>query len=319
MTGHNGFTYSSLKEIDFSRCKDTLVNISFECFAYCDRLETVDISMCTKINYIQRFTFANCKNLKSVKLPRCGFEIRNNCFMNDTSLKEVIIEKGSQYKRIEEETFYNTSISSFYIGPGCFHIGTKVFMYTKLTNITIDEDNKYFALKDYLLTLKESNVVVLYMSIFGKTRCVIPNGIEVLRNACFYGALKLKEIVLPNTLKIIMNEAISKTGITRIIVPESVKLFGVYCFANNEFLEIIHVKSKMVKISIGFANNCTNLKMLNFKQNVISIKEGAFTGCTKIQCVYAPQASMKKFKNILPHRVMTNSVCNIHELQIKVI
>ena len=319
MTGGYAFAYSNLKEIDFTRCKDSLINVSQECFACCDRLEIVDLSMCNKLKHIHSFAFANCLSLKLVKLPKCEFETRKNCFANDISLREVIIEKGSEYIRIEDATFYNTSISSFYIGPRCFHIGTKVFAYTKVINIDIDENNIYFELNNHLLIMKNSNIAVLYLSIFENTKCVIPRGIEVIRNSCFYGALKLKEITLPLTLKIIMQEAISQTGITSIIVPESVNNFGMYCFANNDNLEIIHIKSKMIKIPIGFSINCTNLKIVNFEHSVISIREDSFYGCTKIQCVYAPQACIKKFKNILPLRVMSNSVCNIRELEIKVI
>jgi hypothetical protein len=317
--GYEAFSYSYLTEIDFTLCKDTLVNISLESFKSCTKLEKLDLSMCSHLAFIHNYAFADCSSLRIVYLPFAEFEIRKFVFCNCSSLKEVVFERGSGYKRVGDMSFYNTSLTSFYIGPRCFHIGTKVFHYSNISSFIIDKHNNYFTFKDDLLQLKTSNVIVMYISVHNKSACEIPQGIEIIRNACFYEAYELKELIFPNTLKIIMDEAICRTGITKLVIPESVSVFGSLCIADNYELVILEVKAKSIKIPFGFCRNCNKLKIISFAKSVKSVKEGAFLGCTQLQCVHVPDGRIKPFKSVLPQRLIYKSVCDIRDFEIIVI
>lgn len=98
-----------------------------------------------------------------------------------------------------------------------------------LTAITVDENNPYFCSVDGVLYSKDMKTIVAYPAGKAGTEYIVPEGVEVIGNNCFYGA-KLA-VKLPSTLTTIKEGAFYSCTVDTLRIPASVTTienFGLY-------------------------------------------------------------------------------------------
>ena len=78
-------------------------------FSGCEKLESVTFEKGSVLKTIQMATFYNCKELKSIEIPRFVEKIYNSAFEGCTNLKSVTFEEGSDLKMITDESFKDCS------------------------------------------------------------------------------------------------------------------------------------------------------------------------------------------------------------------
>ena len=303
----HAFYHSHIENIDFTLCQDSL--------------KTIDLELCTYLEFIGNSAFYNCFSLYSIKLPDSLLNISENAFHSCIKLKEVYITQNSLLNSIGNYSFYNTSISSFYIGQFVNDIGTKAFTLTNLTELTVDSRNEYFVYSNNALIQSKNKIFYLYVhnTDTKMKKYYIEDGIEVIRTAAFHYITNIKKIIIPHSVKIIMEEAICFTSIKKLIVPKETEILEKYCFADNYYLEELEFQAENdLQIPEYLCKNCISLISIRILGNITIIKNNAFIGCPMIQCVYAPFVSKYLLHKHWPERVFSNDACSISNHWIKI-
>ena len=134
---------------------------------------------------------------------------------------DVVIPNNLGIKEIGEKAFFdNTSIKSVIIPEGITKIGDKAFEGCTLLK-TVD--------LPYSLTELGSGVFRLCEMI---EKIVIPGQVKKISGDCFAGCLALSDVVISYGVQEIGVYAFSKTALTNVVIPETVKIISGRAFVN---------------------------------------------------------------------------------------
>jgi len=189
--------------------------------------------------------------LTSITIPNSVTSIGNNAF-SGTGLTNVTIPNS--VTSIGDDAFRNcNSLSSVTIGSGVTsRIRYRDFQYCEsLTNITVDSGNPNYASEGGILYNKAKTEIVF-----------VPKGIS-------------GNVTIPNGVTKI-NDVFSGTGLTSIIIPNSVTSIGVGAFHNCASLTSITIPSSVITIENG-AFYGTSLASITIPNSVTRIEAFAFT------------------------------------------
>ena len=99
-------------------------------------------------------------------------------------------------------------------------------------------------------------------------------------NGVFKDCTLLSEIVLPESLESIGDEAFRNTALRKAVIPDSVKYIGSYAYSDNEGLTEAKLGTGINEIDIYAFSNCSKLKKIDFMcTNLTSPCQGIFEGC----------------------------------------
>ncbi len=111
----------------------------------------------------------------------------------------------------------------------------------------------------------------------------LSTGVTLIDEEAFSYCSSLKTIVLPNSLQALGNKAFSQSGLTEIIIPQSLTTTGETVFYNCTSLT--EATLNCATVPPRFFSECTSLKTVTLTNNVESIGEAAFEGCTALATV----------------------------------
>ena len=155
----------------------------------------------------------NCISLNTLMLPDGLITIEDNAFAGCSNLTEINIPDSVKY--IGNDAFLWTKLREFHLGPNVESIGTSAFITgteweetrTFLRDITVDDNNKTFYVKDNILyrrNLNGTRDVVVY---FGGDEFVdVPEGITEIAGGAFKRSI-VKEVRIPSSVTTIGDEA----------------------------------------------------------------------------------------------------------------
>ena len=306
------FINSSVDRVVIST--NTHVTIGNYSFTNSNNLVFVDLRA-TKVTHIYEYAFAFCRKLKEILLPKEITSIQASAFRECFSLKIFDVLDNCQLELIYDEAFMGSGLKNFHISEKLNFIGTSAFANSLITNITVSPHNQYYIFENKTLYGESGRSITFFIGwrqkVFTSTRKVV-----LLRTRCFFGAVNLEEIILPDTVEYIMNDAISCTSIKVMIIPSSVKQLGERCLAFNRFLKYVEISQKIIPKSC--LEGCVNLRCINIP-DVQFIRGDAFKGCNKVECVYANQKLVSQCKKFFPSRVFNNKVCCFHNNPITIV
>lgn len=158
-----------------------------------------------------------------------------------------------------------------------------------------DEANKYDW--DTLFDYEEEDGQITIKSYIGfddMEGVVIPdriNGLLVTKigEKAFENCRSIKEVVLPQFLITIEDEAFWGSSIKTISLPKSLIHIGKNAFAFSK-LEKINIPSKVEKISDSAFYCCSTLKVISLSEGITSIDEKAFYSCEKLLKIDIPSS-----------------------------
>ena len=104
----------------------------------------------------------------------------------------------------------------------------------------------------------------------GASRIEIPEGMTVIDNNAFKNNTKLKEVILPSTLKSIGISAFEGTSLSKIELPSSLTYIGENAFANIKTLTEITIPKSVESASYAFYGD-VNLKKVIFEDGIVTI------------------------------------------------
>ena len=123
---------------------------------------------------------------------------------------------------------------------------------------TVEEENRKRL--DYFEELNAS----------GASRIEIPEGMTAIDNNAFKNNTKLKEVILPSTLKSIGISAFEGTSLSKIELPSSLTYIGENAFANIKTLTEITIPKFVESASYAFYGD-VNLKKVIFEDGIVTI------------------------------------------------
>lgn len=166
--------------------------------------------------------------------------ISDDCF-NGSTVESVEIPEG--YTTIGQRAFYNSSITKLNIPSTVESIGIMAFSScSALANVEIAEDSS----------------------------------LTIIPYAAFQNCTALTSFDIPNNVTIISANAFFGTGLTSIVISDSVTTIGDYVFSNCSDLSNVELSNSLTSLPRYAFSNCTSLNEIFISDNITSIGEGCF-------------------------------------------
>ncbi|MCL2801470.1 MAG: leucine-rich repeat domain-containing protein [Treponema sp.] len=259
---------TGLSEVTIS---NRITRIESNTFYGCTNLVSVTIP--NSVTRIDVNAFYNCTNLISINIPASVRTLDENIFGNCTSLASITVDQDNTSFASVEGVLFNKAVTELIYFPlaksGSYNIPSTVigirdfafssrtgltsirisasvrvigqnafFDCTRLTSITVDENNANYSSADGVLFNKAKTELIRYPR--AKTgRYIIPNTVLIIAENAFAGASSLTAVTIPNSVTIIGRTAFAETGLRSLNIPNSVTVIERGAFVNNPDLTII--------------------------------------------------------------------------------
>jgi len=189
-------------------------------------------------------TFENCKNLRSIRLPKGVARLDQSIFKGCSALSDIVFPE--RLRAIESFAFGEcTSLIHLTLPDSMMKIRGSAFYHCEnLESITLSpkliliEDNAFegcFALKT--VTVRSALRHIQAKAFAGCTKLEsieLPSSLEDLGEGAFYGCKALKELVLPDGLYTLPPYCFAAcTGLTKIVLPKGLSGMAADCFSGT--------------------------------------------------------------------------------------
>ena len=218
---------------------DSVSRIEANAFFFCDQLSGIVFGK--SVREIGADAFHGCVQLTELTIPGNVDIIGEYAFYECTGLTAVTLGEG--VTTIGRRAFYCGAVSSLILPDSLTTIGWEAFGACDMTTVTIPknvswidsdafgscealseicvaEENRYYCSHDGVLYDKA--MTRLIQAPGGITRCVVPQGVQVIGESAFFECKKLKTVILPDSVTTIERAAFYDTGMGLIIIPASV-------------------------------------------------------------------------------------------------
>ena len=227
--------------------------------------------------------------------------------------------------RVEDSTFYNTSIDHLYLNDKLEYIGSNAFAYIDIyTNLVLPNSMKYIGSRAFfnvdLITIEvpesieyigsevfknglrnynnfngmkyignKNNPYEVLVEVTDKNLSAyeLHSDTKVIASSVFRDLSKLKNIVLPNGLEVIGESAFYCSGLEELILPDSVYKIYSWAFSYTSISEI-ELNHNITVIEKNTFYNCDNLSEVIIPTSVNYIGNNAFSSCTNLSSIYIP-------------------------------
>jgi hypothetical protein len=180
------------------------------------------------------------KGLTSVTLPDSVTEIGRQAFMQNY-LTDVTIPNS--IRTIGEQAFLNNRMTRINIPDSVDNVGELAFA-RQTSNFRTDGPNPFF-----IMIYKGEVTIITYNGRGGNV--IIPETINnmpvIAIEVSAFSYKRISSITIPNTVRIIGNEAFVGNNLTDVNIPDSVISIGNSAFANNE-LRNVNVPNSVISM-----------------------------------------------------------------------
>ena len=244
---------------------NSVINIGKQAFYNC---KFVSIIIGDGITNIEPSTFANCKQLETLTLGSSVETIGLSAFQGCSKLSTIKIP--SSVRKIRKDAF-----------KGC----------ESLKKVVIENVESWckitFETSDNQRSTPLSYAHHLYLGEYEIEDLVIPNTVNEIKNAAFYGLSNIKSVTIPNTVRSIGDNAFWEcSNLKELTIPYSVNTIGVGAFTGCKELTSVNLPSSLQEIPNGCFSHCAKLREIVIPNSVQTIGSSAFYGCSKLSKVY---------------------------------
>ena len=225
-------------------------------FNYKDDIKSVVVK--NGVTYIAYCAFRDLENMRSAIIGDDVVEIGYYAFENCTNLSDINIPDNVNF--IGEGSFRGcTSLSVIDLPDSGADIQTYAFQNTAYYNDLSNWDNGVLYIDNYLIKANE-NISDTF---------VISNGTVAVAGSAFTSCHNLKEINMPNSLRVIGEYAFRECiGLKKIVFPEGLTTIGFCAFEECFYLEEVIFPESLEIIQVNCFLYCISLKEVIIPENV---------------------------------------------------
>ena len=218
--------------------------------------------------------------------------ISSYAFNRCSKLRKITV--GDNVQKISEGAFSLSGLSKIHIGKQVQKIETTwlvPFEGTKLEEITIDPENRFYTVKDGVLFTEDMSELVRYPSQDTRTEYTIPDSVTKISQYAFESVRNVKNMMIPSGVEEIGAAAFeAATALYPVQDLRNVKRLGAMAFADVKNLRMI-LLGENLQIYMGKAYQNTNQIIIRSGIESLYLPGGTKTsyevlnGCTGVKSV----------------------------------
>ncbi|EAY15940.1 surface antigen BspA-like [Trichomonas vaginalis G3] len=287
----------SLKSFAFEP-NPNLRSIGSYAFYNCVNLLSIDLQMCTKLEYIGEYAFYNCKSVTAITLPEGLQSIKSYCFYNlkitsinipstvssiakygiasTTTLTQITFSPNSLLTSIDQSAFHTTSFSSFTVPEKVRSIsGVAFYGNAVMRNVYVSNNNEKFWSDTFVVYTKDNTTIVYCAPNSGLTSLTIPDTVTSINEGCFLHS-KMESIIIPDSVTKIEGYAFCNMKRISTIVLPAVQTIPNACFESSSITQIT-IPEGVTKIQLQAFAYCSSLTLINLPSTLVDIGGNAIT------------------------------------------
>lgn len=277
----------------------TVKKIEKEAFKGNSSITTVEFDEDGQPLTICESAFYSCTSLSSLTLPKNLIKLEKSAFGDTPQLTAVTVNtQGSGESPTVDfaSGAFGTDKSIFYVtditlGPDAPFFDVSAVFGKKLSNITVHEDNPYYASEDGILYDKAKTKIVFYP--YERTGvCDLPETIVEIGGNVFNGRTGLTGITIGKEVTTVGDGAFDGcTGLEYIRFEDGgteALTIGETAFKNCEILTEIVLPTRLKSIGAKAFMNCYDLASVTFPEGLETIGTSAFRNCRELTTVVLP-------------------------------
>ena len=290
-------TCDNIKTLNYNAVDCKLIDVP-----YWNKITTLNIG--DKVKTIPDYAFRDCDALTEVTIPEGVAEIGYRAFYGCNNLKTLNYNAadcktvpGSGYNKDDNSAGW-TAIETLNIGDGVKSLPDSAFIgCTGLTELTIPEgvaEIGYMAFSgcDNIKTLNynaadcKSGGSPYWNNI---TTLNIGDKVKTIPDYAFSGCTGITEVIIPQSVTGIGTRAFNNcASLSEIVIPASVTQMGSRAFSSCTSLARAVISDGASAIGAQAFRGCTALASVSIPESVTAIPDSAFYGCTSLDGVILP-------------------------------
>lgn len=277
---------------------------SFEFNEYVFAPKTKSLSIPSTVKTIDPSYFRECSNLVSISSASANYVVKDKVLYDKDYTQIIVACKDIQSITIPETvttvnwSLYNcTNLTGIRL-PNSIKLSLNAFFgCSSLTEFIIDEDNPLFSVKDGMLFNKDLTQLIAVPA--GLDNAPLPPSVSVIGQSAFRTCTKIKNVVIPESVRTIQRNAFRESGLTEIDIPNTVQALDGWAFQECPELKTAIISDNVKEIGWNTFYMCRLLQTVYIGKNVTSIGMDAFSYDTRLSTIYSA--------NTVPPRAVTSS------------
>lgn len=274
---------SGLKSINIPRIGAIPASMMMGCIS----LEEVTIDK--SIAGIDDLAFQNCISLKSINIPESVRWISSNSFNGCCALENITVDENNGYFTSEDGILFakGGDETGELVKYPAAHSGEKYTVDTAAVRPCAFRDCRNIT--EVYFTADNAAIGSEAFRASSLKKIVLGANISRIDSYAFAGCEFLEEAVLDdlNIENISMGMFEGCSSLKEITVPEGIKIIYDSAFSGCTALSKISLPDSLEEIRISAFENCTNLVGADIPANVSDIYRAAFSGCTNMKYINA--------------------------------
>lgn len=219
-------------------------------------------------------------SINPVVLPSTVKRILSGALAGCTNITQVVLPQGLKElgSSVFPSTLQRVNIpSSVCSMRGCIIDGVPLASLV----VEVDSSSRNYSFEQGRLTSYDGDTLFMVAGVSGVY--TVPNNTKVLGNALFTSNARLTEVILPEGLTEIGEDAFSETQ-CMVNIPSTVQHIGNYAFYRNKGISDVELPFGVRSVErYTFAES--NVRTLSLSDSLVNIAEYAFYGCLQLESI----------------------------------